>query len=124
VMEIVEAGAPPAPGTDLSGLVRLNAAELVGNLGDVYAWARDLPIPTPGTVTAMHKIRKVKEALAAAPVAAQAGQVAVPAGWKLVPIEATDEMRMACLTLNYQEEIDAEWAAMVAAAPSPAKESK
>ena len=34
--------------------------------------------------------------------------VAVPDGWKLVPIEPTDEMRDACHTLNYQDEIDAE----------------
>lgn len=44
--------------------------------------------------------------------------VAVPDGWKLVPIEPTDEMRDACHTLNYQDEIDAEWKAMLAAAPA------
>jgi len=72
VVEIVEAGAPPAPGTDPGGLVRLKVAELVGSLDEVYSWARDLPIPTRGTVAAMHKVRHVKEALAGAPVAAQA----------------------------------------------------
>lgn len=41
-----------------------------------------------------------------------------PPGWKLVPVEPTDEMRAACRTLNYQEEIDAEWKSMLAAAPA------
>jgi len=76
VVELVGSSTPPAPGTDLGGLVRLNVTELVDSLDEVYSWARELPIPTRGTVSAMQKVRQVKEALAGAPVAAQAGQVA------------------------------------------------
>ncbi len=78
VMEIVEAGAAPAPHADLVGLVCLDVVALIDSLDEVYSWAHDLPIPTRGAVTAMRKVRQVKETLAAAPVAAQAGQVAVP----------------------------------------------
>ena len=53
-------------------------AEMIAALTEVHSWARDLPIPTPGTISAMQKVRVVRDALAAAPVAAQAGQVAVP----------------------------------------------
>lgn len=55
---------------------------------------------------------------------AQAGQVAVPEGWTLVPVEPTDDMRQACRYLAYADHIDDEWAYMLAAVPSPAKESK
>lgn len=56
----------------------LSNAEMIAALTEVHSWARDLPIPTPGTISAMQKVRAVRDALAAAPVAAQAGQVAVP----------------------------------------------
>lgn len=66
-------------------------------------------------------------------VAAQAGQVAV-AGWKLVPVEPTEEMIAAAYfggdldiaighAAAYQR-AEIGYAAMLAAAPSPAKESK
>jgi hypothetical protein len=41
-----------------------------------------------------------------------------PAGWKLVPIEPTDEMRLACQWLDYSDHIDADWARMLDAAPA------
>lgn len=78
VVEIVAAGTPPAPDVDLAGLVRIDVADLIGKLDEVRTWACNLPIPTRGAGSAMRKVREVKEALAAAPVAAQAGQVAVP----------------------------------------------
>lgn len=43
----------------------------------------------------------------------------IPEGWQLVPKTATDEMHFACHTLNYADEIEAEWKAMLAAAPTP-----
>jgi hypothetical protein len=70
--------APPAPDVDLAGLVRIDVADLVEKLGDVFTWARELPIPTRGAGSAMRKVREVREALAAAPVAAPIGQVAAP----------------------------------------------
>lgn len=50
-----------------------------------------------------------------------AGAVAaeVPAGWQIVPVEPTDEMREQCKVLNYADDIDGEWARMLAAAPTP-----
>jgi len=61
--------APAAPSA-------LTNAEMIAVLTEVRSWARDLPIPTPGAISAMQKVRTVRDALAAAPVAAQAGQVA------------------------------------------------
>jgi hypothetical protein len=49
---------------------------------------------------------------------------AAPAGWKLVPIEPTDEMREACKVLNYCDDIDAEWARLLASAPTPMNSGK
>jgi hypothetical protein len=79
VVEIVAAGTPPAPDVDLAGLVRIDVTDLVDKLGDVFTWARELPIPTRGASSAMRKVSEVKDALAAAPIAAQADQVTVPA---------------------------------------------
>lgn len=78
VVEVVAAGAPPAPDVDLAGLVWLDAAELMGQLDEVYAWARELPISTRGTISAMQKVRTVKEALAAAPSAPVEASVDTP----------------------------------------------
>ena len=44
--------------------------------------------------------------------------LSVPEGWKLVPIEPTDEMRTACIHRAYQHEIDEDWDLMLAAAPT------
>jgi hypothetical protein len=68
-------------------------------------------------------------------VAAQAGQVAVPEGWKLVPLEPTDAMMDApevkvggCYSCSPEQvgwhDCAEIYRLMVAAAPSPAKESK
>jgi len=78
VVEIVAADTPPAPDVDLAGLVRIDVADLIDKLGDVFTWARELSIPTRGAGSAMRKVREVREAIAAAPVAAQAGLVAAP----------------------------------------------
>jgi len=48
----------------------------------------------------------------------------VPEGWKLVPLEPTDEMRVACLYGSDADEIDADWKAMLAAAPSIAQDGQ
>lgn len=63
-------------------------------------------------------ILRLLDALAAVPAAQQQAQ-SVPTGWKLVPIEPTDEMRIACPCHEYFSDIDADWAAMLAAAPTP-----
>lgn len=48
---------------------------------------------------------------------------AVPQGWKLVPVEPTREMLDAYLNLNARfHSARADWAAMLAAAPAPARE--
>lgn len=63
------------------------------------------------------------------PCAAEPAQTAAPeqpseaaplarAGWKWVPVEPTEEMRLACQNQTYWGHIDADWKAMVAAAPS------
>ena len=112
VMEIVEAGAPPAPGVDLGGLVRLDASDIlpgsvgastvltderihdiaaasalgVGTgLGDMWNRAEFARAIERETLIGMLLTNDSK----IDPVAAQAGQVAVPEGWKLVPIEPT-----------------------------------
>jgi hypothetical protein len=59
-------------------------------------------------------LQKVRAALAAHP----APVCHAPAGWKLVPIEPTDEMRLACQWLDYSDHIDADWARMLDAAPA------
>lgn len=66
-------------------------------------------------------------------LAAQAGQVAVP-GWQLVPIVPTPEMiaaihfkgdlDIAIGHAQFYKDAEEDYAAMLAAAPSPAKESK
>jgi len=61
-----------------AALAALTNAEMIAALSEVHSWARDLPIPTRGACSAMQKVCAVRDALAAAPVAAQAGQVAVP----------------------------------------------
>lgn len=53
-----------------------------------------------------------------------AGQVAVPEGWKLVPLAPTLEMQQAGFNVHGAHMYSASYRAMVAAAPSPAKESK
>jgi len=132
VMEIVEAGSPPAPGVDLAGLVVLNLAELIGSLDDVGAWARELPIPTLGTCSALRKLSTVKGALVASQVAAQAGQVAVPENW---PTSDMVDAGGAAVRRGYSgawrddrkpDEMLCSYIFrhMIAAAPSPAKESK
>ncbi len=50
--------------------------------------------------------------------AAPAASVAVPAGYALVPVEPTDEMRAATKHLAYASHIGEDWAAMLAAAPA------
>ena len=56
--------------------------------------------------------------------AAQAGQVAVPEGWKLVPEKPTDSMRYAYARDSAWGRIDIQgYKAMLSAAPSPASES-
>lgn len=51
--------------------------------------------------------------------AGRAQAVAVPDGWRLVPVEPTDDMRCACVHGQYADKIDEDWAAMLAAAPLP-----
>lgn len=71
VMEIVEAGAPPAPGVDLAGLVRFDFSDLDSEneqFGEVAGGAYFLA----------HEVEA--RCAGATPVAAQAGQVAVPEG--------------------------------------------
>jgi len=60
------------------------------------------------------------------PVAAQAGQVAVPEGFVLAPDEPTDQMTYIGQKMRYDpaNSIGSIYCAMLAAAPSPAKESK
>jgi hypothetical protein len=48
----------------------------------------------------------------------------VPGGWKLVPLEPTDEMRIACIYGDDADEIDADWKAMLDAAPSIAQDGQ
>lgn len=48
-----------------------------------------------------------------------AQQVAVPQGWKLVPIEPTDEMCESCLQVHNSDDAKAAYTAMLAAAPRP-----
>jgi hypothetical protein len=91
VVEIVAAGTPPAPDVDLAGLVRIDVADLVDKLGDVFTWARELPIPTRGAGSAMRKVREVREALAATPVAAP--------GW--FSIDATEPPENELIALRY-----------------------
>jgi len=91
VVEIVAVGAPPAPDVDLAGLVRIDVAELVDKLADVFTWARELPIPTLGAGSAMRKVREVSEALATTPVAAP--------GW--FSIDATEPPENELIALRY-----------------------
>ena len=67
--------------------------------------------------------RAIERALAA-PVAAQAGQVMVPAGFVLVPESPTAEMfEAASVPRRLNWDSLSIWKAMVEAAPSPASES-
>lgn len=100
VMEIVEAGAPPAPGTDLGGLVRI---AIDGTVIPLLAPQAGAPASTALTDDRIYDIAAAsalgvgtglgdmwnRAEFARAierEVAAQAGQVAVPEGWKMVPV--------------------------------------
>ena len=91
VVEIVATGTPPAPDVDPAGLVRIDVADLIDKLGDVFTWARELPIPTRGAGSAMRKVREVREVLAATPVAAP--------GW--ISIDATEPPENELIALRY-----------------------
>jgi len=69
VVEIVEAGAPPSPGVDLAGLVRFDFSDLDGENEQFGEVAR-------GAYFLAHQVEA--RCAGATPVAAQAGQVAVP----------------------------------------------
>ncbi len=82
-------------------------------------------IATESTATPVGEARQALIATAAwesadftAPVAPEQAQ-SVPDGWQLVPVVPTDEMRIACPCHEYFADIDADWAAMLAAAPLP-----
>lgn len=102
VMEIVEAGAAPAPGTDLGGLVRITIDGTVIPLAAPPAPVGASTVLTDERVNEIYDAStdttpayKAHIAFARAierEVAAQAGQVAVSEGWKLVPIEPTLDM--------------------------------
>lgn len=70
VMEIVEAGAPPAPGADLAGLVRLLLTNEQIAAGAAIECDHGAPIGRNAAIDVFDAM------CAAAPVAAQAGQVA------------------------------------------------
>lgn len=99
VVEIVAAGTPPAPDVDLAGLVRIDVADLIGKLDEVRTWACNLPIPTRGAGSAMRKVSEVKEALAAAPPTAQAGQVVAQEVW--ISIDETEPPEHELIALRY-----------------------
>ena len=109
-MEIVEAGAPPAPGVDLADLVRFDFSDLGGDneqfeevAGGGYFLAHQVEARCAGV----------------APVAAQAGKVAVPedAIWNAITrLERNDSTQ--------DERFAAADGLRAFAAPSPAKESK
>ena len=140
VVEIVAAGSPPAPGVDLTGLLRITIDGTVIPLATSFAPAVastvltderiiDLWNDTDGVsgqsfvVTFAHAL--IREA------AAQAGQVAVPEGWKLVPIEPDMKMVAAlafagdeALAIGHaliSQGVIEDYRAMLAAAPSPAQ---
>ena len=69
VVEIVAAGSPPAPGVDLAGLVRFDFSDLDGE-NEQFGEVAD------GAYFLAHQVEA--RCASAAPVAAQAGQVAVP----------------------------------------------
>lgn len=149
VMEIVEAGSPPAPGVDLGGLVRLNAADVLpGSVGASTVltderieaiWCREAGEAEAGK-------RRIAFARAIErEVAAQAGQVAVSddvardaARWRFMMRVADDADGLEAQAMeslgNEQMETDrpeseqmcelVDQAIAKVAAPSPAKESK
>lgn len=118
VVEIVEAGAAPDPGADLAGLVRLPLTnEQIDDVWDSlpskfwrgqgeYEW----------NCEKRHAFARAIER----EVAAQAGQVAVPEGWTLVPTHPDQFMINAFIT-EYERPGGSEsgcYRAMLAAAPS------
>lgn len=129
VMEIVEAGAPPAPGVDLPGLVRLELTN------EQIAAGAIVRCDHGGSIGRSAAIEVWDAMLGVAPIAAQAGQVAVPviSSYDLEKVKEAKARFVDSLihsgvqyrtcgalsgTLN---EIIAH---SEAAAPSPAKESK
>jgi len=89
VVEIVAAGSPPAPGVDLSGLLRFDFSDLDGEneqFGEI----------TNGAYFLAHQVEA--RCASAALVAAQAGQVAVP-GW--IDIDATEPPEHELIALRY-----------------------
>lgn len=118
VMEVVEAGSPPAPGVDLVGLARFNFVDIDGD-------SEQFIEVSAGGYFLAHQVEA--RCAGATPVAAQVGQVAVPE--KLVAdIDAiADELEAEAM--NYEGDFAdtvkgcAEALRMIVS-PSPAKESK
>lgn len=152
VVEIVEAGAPPAPGTDLAGLVRIDERtavaagdddllEVVRCLCSVAARRADLTpekrkhyphVDEEGSPTLMAARAAclargyTQDGLAVEgvtyPVVAPSAPVgAIPAGWKLVPVEPNAEMLKAGAESedkNFGLIIHNVYCAMIEAAPA------
>lgn len=121
VMEIVEAGAAPAPGTDLAGLVRLPLTNEQIAAGAAVECDHGAPIGRNAAIDVFDAM------CAAAPAAAQAGQVAVPEGWTVERVgDAIHIKRADGRWCGYMQEIDSPahrlthefLDAMLAAAPS------
>ena len=104
--------------TPTSGAADLRtAAQAVVDRWDTPLW-KDVP------ATAEY-IGRLRAALAAGQ--ATAAQAVVPAGWKLVPVDATDDMLRAIRNQRSGGRVGAgdraDWAAWLAAAPTPAAQA-
>jgi hypothetical protein len=91
-------------------LRKMSGAESVEDidLDKLRGYLADTMVTLPAT-----ELHAIADALAASRRAASGGRD----GYVLVPKEPTEAMRSACKVLNYADDIDAEWARMLAAAP-------
>ena len=88
----------------IEAMARAGDAEDSANRGEPTPWREDIAGNDP--VFRSERLAVYRAALAAAEAQ----------GWKLVPVEATEDMVIASYSAK---STDAAWSAMVAAAPSP-----
>ncbi len=125
-----EEGRPDNPTIiDFARAIEREVAARAGQVapGDLHDAIMRLPCK-PGRAISMHGAslqaykeghRDARHAAADLASGVEAGQVAVPEGWKLVPVELTDSMRYAYERDAVSGRIDVQgYAAMLAAAPS------
>lgn len=103
--------APPAPAVPICFI------DAIDDMENVMAWILRLPVPTEGATAKAGRLKNSIDACRAAMLAQPVSQgYKLPDGWKLVPVEPTEEMLRAANRNGDAYSVNA-YRAMLAAAP-------